>query len=55
MGTVVSQRDLWNAMCYRAITKLEYSVISQEQFLEEMSRLGWEREIVEELIRTEEC
>ena len=47
-------RRFWTAKCHKTITQLEYGALTYEEFLDEMVRLGWDQQDVEELLEEED-
>jgi len=52
--TVVSNKEFWQAKCNQIITKLEYGALTYEEFLDEMVRLGFDQQDIEELLEEED-
>ena len=52
--TVISYKEFWKAKCHKTITQLEYGALNYEEFLDEMVRLGWDQQDVEELLEEED-
>ena len=51
---VVSNKEFWQAKCNQIITKLEYGALTYEEFLDEMVRLGFDQQDIEELLEEED-
>ena len=52
--TIISYKEFWQAKCHKTITQLEYGALTYEEFLDEMVRLGWDQQDVEELLEEED-
>jgi hypothetical protein len=51
---VVDQRDFWEARVNSYIQRFEYGADSRDMFIGNMERMGYDRDIVEDLLDEEE-
>ena len=52
--TIISYKEFWKAKCHKIITQLEYGALNYKEFLDELVRLGWEKQDVEKLLEEED-
>ena len=50
MGTLVTQKEFWQALVVKAWQRFDYGAVSPDQMVADLIRLGFEEEVALELV-----
>ena len=47
---IISKKEFWQAMVFKAVQKFEYGISTGEQFVADLVRRGWDEDTARELV-----